>query len=62
MSYLFYRFDADRQELEARMKSREKETRELEAKLDTVEAEYSLAKDKWRRVLEDKNQTIQSLK
>jgi len=56
------RFDADRQELEARMKSREKETGELEAKLDTVEAEYSLAKDKWRRVLEDKNQTIQSLK
>ena len=48
-------------ELETRLRSREREAGDLEAKLDRVESEHGLALDKWRRVLEEKNRTIQSL-
>jgi len=54
------RHDTELAELETRLRSREKEAGDLEAKLDRVESEHGLALDKWRRVLEEKNRTIQS--
>lgn len=56
------RLDEETLRLDDKVKKKEAERSELENRLDQVETEYGLALEKWKRVLEDKNRTIDNLK
>jgi len=56
------RFEEEVKRLEQSINKKEEEKVDIENKLDQIETEYGLALEKWRRVLEEKNKTIEKLK
>jgi len=56
------RYEEEIKRLEERVRRKEDERIQTENKLDQIETEYGLALEKWKRVLEDKNKTIEKFK